>query len=166
MSLGVVANRDNMKISGILLLVLLASGCSGAFSRPVPTPEEYKQQFLSHLAPENIRELQYSYHGAVGGDASIARFIADDYVIAVIRKATQSELVYKPDNGNEVQELTRQFAMCAREGRIPKWFDFPFSRSLLLFEDKGDDKDGHPAYSHRWYVDEESGIVYFVLIDG
>ena len=155
-----------MKISEILLLVLLALGCSGPFSRPVPTPTEYKQLFLSHLAPENIRQLQYSYHGAVGGEASIARFIADDDAIAVIRKAVQSELIYKPDNWNEVQELSRQFAMCAREGRIPKWFDFPFNRSLLLFEDKGDNTNGHPAYSHKWYVDEENGIVYFVLIRG
>ena len=56
--------------------------------------------------------------------------------------------------------------MCAREGHVPDWFDFPLDHSLPVFVESGDSTEEHPAYSREWYVDEDRGVVYFVMIEG
>ncbi|WP_417377460.1 hypothetical protein [Gimesia maris] len=155
-----------MKHAQLLLLVFLVTGCPAPFSRPVPTESEYKRRFLSQLAPAQITDLRFSYHGAVGGEASIARFKVDADTISQIRTSAQLEDVYASDDKDAREEFKRKIAMCAREGRIPEWFDFPFDKSLPVFTDSGDFTDEHPAYSHQWYVDEDRGIVYFVMIEG
>jgi hypothetical protein len=150
-----------------LLLLLCALGCDGPFSRPIPQPTEYKQRFLTpRFQPEEISDLQYSYRGAVGGESSIARFRLTIEELARIKAATPVATPYKTSSKQEVDELKRTFAFCARDGRIPKWFDFPFSKSLLLFENSGDYTDGHPSFSHKWFVDEDQCVVYFVMTEG
>ena len=155
-----------MKRALILTVVVCITACSAPFSRPIPTESEYKQRFLTHLEPEQIDALRFSYHGAVGGEASIARFKLDADAIAQIRTNAQDQDVYAPVDGDAAQELKRKIAMCAREGRIPEWFDFPFDKPLPVFTESGDFTEEHPAYSHDWYVDEDRGIVYFVMIKG
>jgi len=155
-----------MKPRSLILLLLFAMGCPAPFSRPVPSPSEYKQRFLSNLDPKQIQNLQFTYHGAIGGEASIARFRTDSAGIESIRENAQSEKAYDPNNEAAREELRRQFAMCAGSHSIPAWFDFPFGKSLLLFVDSGDFSDEHPAYSHEWYVDKDNGIVYSMVFEG
>ena len=155
-----------MKRTLILAVVVCITGCAAPFSRPVPTESEYKLRFLTHLQPEQISSLRFSYHGAVGGAASIARFNVGADAISQIRANAQRKDMYSSEDGDAAQELKRKIAMCAREGRVPEWFDFPFDRSLPVFIDRGDFTHDHPAYSHEWYVDEDRGIVYFVMTEG
>lgn len=155
-----------MKRNLILSVVVCIAGCAAPFSRPIPTESEYKQRFLTHLEPQQVDALRFSYHGAVGGEASIARFNVDADAISQIRTSAQLEDVYASDDKDAREELKRKIAMCAREGRIPEWFDFPFDKSLPVFTDSGEFTDEHPAYSHQWYVDEDRDIVYFVMIEG
>ncbi len=155
-----------MKRNAILAVVVCIIGCAVPFSRPVPTESEYKRRFLTHLRPEQITDLRFSYHGAVGGEATIARFTVDADAISQIRANAQREDVYASEDGNAAQELKRKIAMCAREGRVPEWYDFPFDKSLPVFIDSDDYTDEHPAYSHEWYVDEDRGMVYVVMIEG
>ncbi|EMI22947.1 hypothetical protein RMSM_00126 [Rhodopirellula maiorica SM1] len=134
--------------------------------RPVPTASEYKQRFLTHLRPEQINSLRFTYHGAVGGEASLARFKVEANAVSEIRANAQREDVYASQDEDAVQELKRKMAMCTDEGQIPEWFDFLFGKALPVFIDNGDSTAEHPAYLHEWYVDESRGIVYFVMIEG
>ncbi len=155
-------------MKGFYLLAVVASvvGCTMPFSRQVPTVSEYKQRFLTLLPAEQINNLRFSYHGAVGGEASIARFTVDENSISQIRVNAQREDVYRPEDGDVARELRRKIAMCAREGHIPEWYDFPFEKSLVIFIDSGEDIDGNSSCLREWYVDENRGIVYVVMIEG
>lgn len=151
----------------ILLLLLCTLGCDGPFSRPIPEPIQYQQRFLMpRFRWEKISDLRYSYQGAVGGESSIARFRLTIDEITRIKTAPTNATSYRPSSKGQIDELKKEFAFCAREGRIPQWFDFPFGKSLLLFEDSGDFTDEHPRFSHKWYVDEDQCVVYFVMIEG
>ena len=136
------------------------------FSRPVPTDAEYKQRFLFHLQPKQIKDLRFSYHGAVGGQVSIARFKVDADAISKIRVSTQHVDVYTPSDGSIADEFKQRIGFCAGGGAIPKWFDFPFDRSLPVFIDRGGNTEEHPAYSYEWYIDEDRGIVYCLMMEG
>lgn len=155
-----------MKPAAILTTVVFLIGCSAPFSRPVPTETEYKERFLTHLRPEQIKDLRFSYHGAVGGEMTIARFTLEADVLSQILAIAKPQDMYVPEDGDATHDLKRKIAMCAREGRIPDWYDFPFDKALPAFMDSGAHTDEHPAYSHEWYVDEEQGIVYIVIIEG
>lgn len=149
-----------------ILAVLLMIGCAGPFSRAVPTESEYKQRFLTLLQPDQIDNLQFSYHGAVGGEASIARFKLNTDAISQIRANAQREENYAFEDENVAKELKRRIAFGTRAGRIPEWFDFPFDRPMRLFIDSGESTAEHPAYSREWYVDQDRSIVYFVMSEG
>jgi hypothetical protein len=155
-----------MKPIAILATVVCLIGCAAPFSRPVPTESQYKERFLTHLRPEQIHDLRFSYHGAVGGEASIARFTVGADAISQILAIAKREDMHLSEGKDKADELKRKIAMCTREGRIPDWYDFPFDKSLPVFIDSGDYTDQHPAYSHEWYVDENRGIVYVVIIEG
>lgn len=118
----------------------------------------------AHSATDRIQTALS--HAKVGGESSIARFRLAIEELARIKAATPVATPYKTSSKQEVDELKRTFAFCARDGRIPKWFDFPFSKSLLLFENSGDYTDGHPSFSHKWFVDEDQCVVYFVMTEG
>ncbi len=150
----------------VLLLMLAANGCRMPFSRPVPTPTQYKEKFLSFLEPDDVSDLQYSYQGAVGGEASIAKFRLTQEAIGMLRTARPIAVTFKPADQDEIADLKREFANLSGAGRIPKWFDFPFDKSLLLFEESGDNTDECPSFSHKWFVDEDLGIVYFAMVEG
>ncbi|WP_442511502.1 hypothetical protein SH528x_003183 [Novipirellula sp. SH528] len=150
----------------IIIAMFVIACCTLPFSRPVPTDAEYKLRFLSHLQPEQIKDLRFSYHGAVGGQYSIARFKVDADAISQIRVNTQHEDIYTPLEGNTADEFKQRIAMCAGGGAIPKWFDFPFDRSLPVFIDSGGFTEEHPAYSHEWYIDEDQGIAYYLMMEG
>jgi hypothetical protein len=50
---------------------------------------------------------------------------------------------------------------------IPKWFDLPLAKPLVVFVSQGaDDSEGHPPFSYEWYVDEETDAVYFLMVMG
>jgi hypothetical protein len=115
---------------------------------------QYKEQFLTHLRPEQINELRFSYHGGVGGEASIARFTVDAAAISQILSIAKQGDMHLSEDEDATEGLKRKIAMCTREGRIPDWYDFPFNKSLPVFIDSGDYTDEHPAYSREWYVDE------------
>ena len=155
-----------MKGTCILAVVACVVGCSMPFSRPVPTESEYKQRFLTLLPAEQINNLRFSYHGAVGGEVSIARFTVDADSISQIRTNAHRQKVYRPEDGELARELRRKIAMCAREVHVPKWYDFPFEKSLAIFIDSGEDIDENPSFLREWYVDEDRGIVYVVMIKG
>lgn len=157
---------QKMKPTAIVATVVCLIGCAPPFSRPVPDELQYKERFLTHLRPEQINDLRFSYHGAVGGEASIARFTVDAEAISQILAIAKREDMFVSEGGDAAHELKRKIARCAREDRIPDWFDFPFEKSLPVFIDSGDYTDEHPAYSHEWYVDENRGIVYVVIIEG
>ena len=56
----------------------------------------------------------------------LSALIEDDCGIPLsqIRANAQRENVYSSEDGDAVQELKRKIAMCAREGRVPEWFNF------------------------------------------
>ena len=142
-------------------------GCDGPFSRAIPKPNDFIHRFLApRFQPETIFDLQYSYQGAVGGESSIARFQLTRQEVERIKAEIPDAAFFGPASEKEIDELKKLFAFCARGGSVPKWFDFPFDKSLLLFEGSGDDTDIHPDSSHKWYVDEERCVVYFVMIEG
>jgi len=153
-----------MKHPYVLAALLVFAGCPMPFSRPVPSETEYIQRFLTHVQPEQIEDLQFSYHGAVGGEYSIARFRVDNDAIHQLRANAQREEIFFLEDGDSEKDLKERIAVCARESQIPGWFDFPFDKTMAVFIDSGDHTDGHPAYKHEWYVDEARGIVYFVMI--
>lgn len=158
--------RSKMKGFYILAVVACVVGCTMPFSRPVPTESEYKQRFLTLLQAEQINTLRFSYHGAVGGEAAIARFTVDANSISQIRANAQREDVYRPEDEDVARELRRKIAMCAHAGRIPEWYDFPFEKSLAIFIDSAEDIGKNPSYLCEWYVDEDRGVVYVVMIEG
>ena len=97
---------------------------------------------------------------------SIARFTVDADSISQIRTNAHRQEVYRPEDGELARELRRKIAMCAREVHVPKRYDFPFEKSLAIFIDSGEDIDENPSFLREWYVDEDRGIVYVVMIKG
>lgn len=152
-----------MKRALLHAMVVCIMGCAAPFSRLLPTESDYKQRFLRHLRPKEISSFQFTYHGAVGGEASIARFKVGEDAVSQLRAKAQREEIYSTD---AAQDLKRKLGTCTRERRVPEWFDFPFDRSLPVFIDSGDFTVDHPAYLHEWYVDEDRGLVYFIMIQG
>jgi hypothetical protein len=125
------------------------------------------------LSAEQIQDLRFAWHGAVGGVASIARFRTDQSGIERIRLATQRHEVYKPDidvTSEEPRvpssELRQRFQMATPGDELPPWFDFPFDKCLPVYINRGNAHDGAPAYSREYYVDKETGTVYFLMIKG
>ncbi|GAA5504878.1 hypothetical protein Rcae01_00317 [Novipirellula caenicola] len=136
------------------------------FSRPVPSEAEYIQRFLPHVRLEQVENLQFSYHGAVGGEFSIARFGVEEDTVSQLRVHAQREESIFLDAGDSGETLKKKIAMCTRGKTIPEWFDFPFGKKMVVFIDRGDGTDEHAAYSREWYIDEDRGIVYFVMTEG
>ena len=118
------------------------------------------------LTEERIQDLRFAYRGAIGDEASIARFTTDPSGVKAIRAATKLEEVYKRDRDEDREVLRRRFQMCSEKRELPDWFDVPFAKTLPVSIDSGDMTSDHPSYSHEWYIDEETGTVYFLMING
>ncbi len=155
-----------MKILLVILVLAITEGCGSPLSRPTPSESQYRKRFLGMLTEEQIQDLRFAYHGAIGGEASIARFTTDPSGIMAIRAATKREEVYEPDRDEDREVLRRRFQMYSEKRELPDWFDFPFAKTLPVFIDSGDMTNDHPSYSYEWYIDEETGTVYFSMING
>jgi hypothetical protein len=152
-----------MKRLLLSIAFLVIAGCP--FTRPMPTEAEYKRRFLSYLSTEQVKNLEFSYRGATGGESSIAKFTVDASAVKAIRLNAQREETYTPDDANEAK-LRRKIMMCTRDGQIPTWFDFPFKKAITIFIDSNERSSVRPSYTHEWYVDSENGVVYLVTVEG
>jgi hypothetical protein len=154
--------KHHFLLGSILILTTLMVGC---FTRPVPSNAEYIRRYLAPFSETAIGDLRFSYHGAVGGEGSIARFRIDDTGIAALKSSGLQLTQYDPDE-SDIGELKRRFAMCSRWGTIPSWFDFPFERSLDMYSEEGDYTATTSMFSNEYYIDTEKYVVYFLMIRG
>ncbi len=77
-----------------------------------------------------------------------------------MRMTMPNAVTFRLANQDEADDLKRDFGF-ARAGSLPKWFDIPFDKPLLLLEESGEHTDRQPSFANKWYVDEELAIVYF-----
>ena len=155
-----------MHRSVMMLMLLCFAGCSMPFSRPTPSAEEYRQQYLGMLSRDQVSELQFAYVGAVGGEFSIARFRTTAAGVEAIRENSDSDHLYDPKDETVRMEVKRKLVTRSGGSSLPKWFDFPFEKPLRVFREAGESSHDHPAYAHEWYVDEENLIVYYSMVWG
>jgi len=78
-----------MKTGPVILVLVLSAGCGSFLSRPGPSDVGYRKGYLGMLSAEQIQDLRFAWHGAVGGVASIARFRTDQSGIERIRLVPQ-----------------------------------------------------------------------------
>jgi hypothetical protein len=132
-----------MKAPAALLVLFLSMGCGAPFSRPTQSEKQYKERYLDMLDAKQIRNLRFTYYGALGTAASIARFATDAAGIESMRAAAEREDAYEPSSEVTCRELRRRFERAAARD-LPKWFDVPFTKPLFVFVSQGaGDSDGH-----------------------
>lgn len=142
-------------------------------ARQPPSREAYVATYLECFDVSQVVNLDYVYHGAIGGAFTVGRAqfkapvkVRDSMVREKIKAGLITEGTYDPT------EMTNEPTAAAFKlewevhagGKMPSWFDFPFNRRMRVFKEESEgvqsETDPRPRYEKVWYIDDEKSVVY------
>jgi hypothetical protein len=145
----------------VMAIVTLCFGCDAIFKRPTPNKSDYLKKVLPEIPKKDIKSIDYIYHGAVGGNISIARVeLQNKNQLAPILKIPLKKTYSFIAHGRQIEIdcIKSKFISGVGEinAKLPPWFDMDFSnpieeRTIL----KGEEV-------RNFYVNPNSAVFYLI----
>ena len=118
------------------------------------------------LVTLRVTPFDYVYHGAIGGEGTVARIQFKKGAKIAMRAQTSEMGTYDEAELDEFARVELRSTLKSYSGgATPPWLDFPFSRRMRTVREVRRDEPGAPNREWTWYIDDERGVVYFVGVE-